>query len=331
MTPSATLFLAVTISMMIGVFLPKVGNVFAPYILVWLGGLLFLNLIQLNTSRLVATFDSVRQIAFLSLIKLVVLPLGLYVCTSVIYPTISLPVLLLSGISTGLGAPFVANFIGSRLPLIVGMIITTSLAVPFVLPLLVRVLFAAQFTIPIMHMILLLVAALFCPLSAGWVTKKFLPKIAGFVAQKSLDLSIIFIVLINTALFSEFSTLFFHSQFFIFGTILIAFVLFSIYGLVGYAAGLISTGITSTTKFSRRPIKPTETMSNAQLGRRAAIDGLITMAYVNNILVAVFAEQFFGIQTAALAALYNLPYYMGILILKKLHSQVANKHNLTEN
>jgi BASS family bile acid:Na+ symporter len=53
------------------------------------------------------------------------------------------------------------------------------------------------------------------------------------------------------------------------------------------------------------------------------------MAYINNILVAVFAEQFFGIQTAALAALYNIPYYMGIVILKKLHSKVADKHKLT--
>lgn len=328
MNPSATLFLAVTISMTIGVFLPDAGKVFAPYILVWLGGLLFLNLIQLNTSRLIATIVSVRQIAFLSFIKLVALPLALYTFTSIIYPTISLPVLLLSGISTGLGAPFVANFIGSRLPMIVGMIITTSLAVPFVLPLLVRVLFAAQFTIPIIHMIVLLAAALFCPLLAGWVTKKFLPKTAVFVAQKSLNLSIVFIVLINITLFSEFSALIFHSPFFIVGTILIAFVLFSIYGLVGYAAGFISTGTTSTTKFRRRP---TEAISNAQLERTAAIDGLIVMAYINNILVAVFAEQFFGIQTAALAALYNIPYYMGIVILKKLHSKVADKHKLTEN
>ena len=34
--------------------------------------------------------------------------------------------------------------------------------------------------------------------------------------------------------------------------------------------------------------------------------------------VAVFAEQFFGIETAILPALYNFPYYIGIIILKKL-------------
>ena len=128
------LFLAVTISMAIGVLLPQFSKIFAPYLLIWLGGLLFLNLIQLETSELNLTFDWAKDIVLLSLIKLVVLPLALYASTSVIYPPLALPVLLLSGISTGLGAPFVANFVGTRLTLIMGLIIVTSLAVPFVLP-----------------------------------------------------------------------------------------------------------------------------------------------------------------------------------------------------
>jgi BASS family bile acid:Na+ symporter len=40
------------------------------------------------------------------------------------------------------------------------------------------------------------------------------------------------------------------------------------------------------------------------------------MSYVNNVLVAVFAFQFFGPQVAALAALYNIPYYIGNVVIK---------------
>ena len=54
----------------------------------------------------------------------------------------------------------------------------------------------------------------------------------------------------------------------------------------------------------------------------AATEGLIAMAYVN--IVVVFAEQFFGIQSAVLPALYNIPYYIGIIILKKLYSVQAH-------
>src|SRR5919107_85853 len=94
------LLVLVLISMIGGILLPSIGIVFSPYLLVWLGILLFLNLIKLELTD------------------------------------------LLSGISTGLGAPFVVNFVGGevgrkRLYLVVGMILVTSLLVPFTLPSLV--------------------------------------------------------------------------------------------------------------------------------------------------------------------------------------------------
>lgn len=48
------------------------------------------------------------------------------------------------------------------------------------------------------------------------------------------------------------------------------------------------------------------------------IFSFISMSYINNILVAVFAEQFFGPKTAALAAFYNIPYYVGIFFIKMM-------------
>jgi bile acid:Na+ symporter, BASS family len=319
MNSSGMLLLAVTISMAIGVLFPQFSKIFAPYILVWLGGLLFLNLIQLNTPKLISAFVHAKQIALLSLTKLVVLPLALYAVTTIIYPPVALSVLLLSGISTGVGAPFVANFVGSELPLIVGLIIVTSLAVPFVLPPIVHILFGSHFSIPVLHMIVLLSVALFIPLLAGWLTKKFAPKIAEIVSEKSLYLSIFLIVLINMALFSKFSTFFFGSPAFVLQMVLIAFLLFGIYGTVGYGLTSFTTGITSRNKSE---VTSTSSRSNTKMewNRTAAIDGLIAMAYVNNILVAVFAEQFFGIQTAVLPALYNIPYYIGIIVIKKLYS-----------
>jgi BASS family bile acid:Na+ symporter len=319
MNSSGMLLLAVTISMAIGVLFPQFSKIFAPYILFWLGGLLFLNLIQLNTSKLISAFVHAEEIALLSLTKLVVLPLALYAATTVVYPPMALSVLLLSGISTGLGAPFVANFVGSELPLIVGLIIVTSLAVPFVLPPIVHILFGSHFSIPVIHMIVLLAVALFIPLLAGWFTKKFAPKIAEIVSEKSLYLSIILIVLINMGLFSKFSTFFFESPVFVVEMVLIAFLLFGIYGTVGYALTSFTTGVTSRTT-SEGTTTSSKSNTKMEWNRTAAIDGLIAMAYVNNILVAVFAEQFFGIQTAVLPALYNIPYYIGIIVIKKLYS-----------
>ena len=41
------------------------------------------------------------------------------------------------------------------------------------------------------------------------------------------------------------------------------------------------------------------------------------MSYVNNILVVVFASEFFGSEIAALAAFYNLSYYSLIIANEK--------------
>jgi hypothetical protein len=81
MNSSAVLFLAVTISMAIRVLLPQFSKIFAPCLLIWLGGVLVLNLIQLEASELVSAFARAKDIVLLSLIKLLVLPLALYAST----------------------------------------------------------------------------------------------------------------------------------------------------------------------------------------------------------------------------------------------------------
>ncbi|HXG07147.1 MAG TPA: arsenic resistance protein [Nitrososphaera sp.] len=281
-------------SMSAGVLLPAAGMLVEPYILVWLGALLFFNLIRLNIPDLVATFTRPRQLVVLSAVKLVVLPLGMYVLTYFLYQPFALSVLLLSGISTGLGAPFLVNLIGGRLPIVVGMIIATSLAVPFVLPALVYALVGSQLEIPVLHMVILLVAALFTPLAGGWFTKRHFPTASRFADENSFLLSLIFIVLINFGMFAKFSSYFYEEQLFLLQTIVTAFLCYAAYGIVGYV-----------------------TSAGDRHDRNA---GLISMSYINNVLVAVLAFQFFGPQVAVLAAIYNIPYYAGIVVIKKFMS-----------
>ncbi len=282
-------------SMAAGVLLPTAGLLVEPYILVWLGALLFFNLIRLTASDLLSTFTKPHRLALLSAVKLVALPLGMYAIVYFVYQPFALSVLLLSGISTGLGAPFVVNLIGGRLPLVVGMILATSLAVPFVLPSLVYVLVGSQLEIQVLDMIVLLAVALFTPLAAGWLTKKHFPVASRFADENSFSLSLIFIVLINFGMFAKFSSYFYEEQGFLLQTILTAFLCYIAYGIVGY--------------------------TTAAGDRHERNAGLISMSYINNVLVAVLAFQFFGPQVAALAAVYNIPYYAGIIAIKKFMSR----------
>ena len=286
------LIVAIVGSMAAGILLPAAGRLIEPYTLLWLGALLFLNLLRLNSSDLIEVFKTPRQLVVLSIIKLVVLPVGMYALAYVVYEPFALPILLLSGISTGLGAPFVVNVIGGQLPLVTGMIIITSIAVPFVLPSIVYTFAHTQFEIPLLYMIFLLSIALFTPLAAGWLTKKFFPVGSRFADKNSFPLSLLFIVLINWGMFAKFADFFYSEQTFLLQTITTAFLCYAAYCLVGYIG----------------------TVGNSRQEKRA---GLIAMSYVNNVLVAVFAFQFFGSHVAALAALYNIPYYIGIIVIKK--------------
>lgn len=286
------LIVAIVGSMSAGILLPAAGRLIEPYTLLWLGALLFLNLLRLNSSDLIEVFKTPRQLVVLSIIKLVVLPVGMYALAYVVYEPFALPILLLSGISTGLGAPFVVNVIGGQLPLVTGMIIITSIAVPFVLPSIVFTFAHTQFEIPLLYMIFLLSIALFTPLAAGWLTKKFFPVGSRFADKNSFPLSLLFIVLINWGMFAKFADFFYSEQTFLLQTITTAFLCYAAYCLVGYVG----------------------TVGNSRQEKRA---GLIAMSYVNNVLVAVFAFQFFGSHVAALAALYNIPYYIGIIVIKK--------------
>lgn len=281
---------AITGSILVGILLPQVGRVAEPYLLVWLGALLFLNLLRLAPKDLAGTFSRPGPLATLAAIKLVALPLAMYAAAYFLYPPFALPVLLLAGISTGLGAPFVVNIVGGRLPLIVGMITVTSLSVPFVLPSLVHVLVGSEFDLPLADMVVLLALALFIPLGAGWLTKKYAPSASAFADKNSFVLSLVFVVLINMGMFSTLSQYFFDDQLFVLQTLAGSSLAYGAFALAGYAG--------------------------APKGERSA--GLISMTYVNNTLVMVFAAQFFGPQVAALAAIYNLPYYAGILVLKRI-------------
>jgi bile acid:Na+ symporter, BASS family len=75
-----------------------------------------------------------------------------------------------------------------------------------------------------------------------------------------------------------------------------AFALYIIYGLIGYLSAFL-------------------------LGKKDKsfrIAAFVIMSYVNNILVVVFASEFFGSEIAALAAFYNLSYYSMIIPMKKI-------------
>ena len=305
---SMLVLLSATVSIVTGVLFPTTGMSLEPYLLVWLGGLLYVNLINLHPRHLVSTFRKPKALMVFTIGKLILLPCIVYVITSLVYPKLALSATLLSGISTGLGAPFAINFIGAGgIGTIAALVTISSLVVPVTLPFILYVFFedTGEFVIPIYDISFLLVIALFIPLSLGWSTRKYVPRVSKFVAGNSLFFSVIFIILINFSMFARFSQYFFIDQSLVLTSLISASLLFVLYLLVGYLLALSIKGQLIATR----------------------INGIIAMTYINNILVFVVAERFFDIETAALAALYNIPYYVGLLVLRMKYSRCRNQES----
>jgi bile acid:Na+ symporter, BASS family len=293
------LLIVIAFSMAIGILLPSFGIIFEPFLLVWLGFLLFLNLLKMDPQQLTFILKKPLLIIIFTIIKLIAIPILLYAITNIVYPSLALSVLLLSGISTGLGAPFVINVFekSNRLPFVVGTIILTSIAVPFILPSLVFLLVdVSKFEIPVENMIILLAEALFLPLFAGWFTKRKASKLAKKIEEKSFLLSMILISFINFGIFAKYSHYFFSQYSFVITMTVAAFTLYFVYGLIGYVSAFLL----------------------GKKDRSFRIAAFVIMSYVNNILVVVFASEFFGSEIAALAAFYNLSYYSLIIPMKKI-------------
>ena len=293
--------LVVLFSTALGLLFPNIGIMVEPYLLLWLGLLLLFNLINMNLSELYTVFSHPKNLIVLTVAKLVLIPVGLYAILNLISLTIvpisanlMLSVFLLSGISTGLGSPFVVNFVGGRLPIVVGLIIATSLSVPFLLPVLIFLFFSSNFAIPIFDMIVLLLIALMLPLTASQLLKKISPKLTDLINKQSLNFSLVFIFLINLGVFAKYSYFFFSNPLVTIENFILVFVLFGYYGLTGYGISRLMG-----------------------LSKDDRISTMISMIYINNILIVVFAQQFFGTEIATLAAFFNIPYYVGILLLKK--------------
>ena len=305
---SMLVLLSAMVSIVTGVLFPTTGMSLEPYLLVWLGGLLYVNLINLHPRHLVSTFRKPKALMVFTIGKLILLPCIVYIITSLVYPKLTLSATLLSGISIGLGAPFAINFIGAGgIGTIAALVTISSLVVPVTLPFILYVFFedTGEFAIPIYDISFLLVIALFIPLSLGWSTKKYVPRVSKFVAGNSLFLSVIFIILINFSMFARFSQYFFIDQSLVLTSLIAASLLFVLYLLVGYLLALSIKGQLIATR----------------------INGIIAMTYINNILVFVVAERFFDIETAALAALYNIPYYVGLLVLRMKYSRCRNQES----
>jgi BASS family bile acid:Na+ symporter len=273
----------------VGIGLPEFGKILAPYPLYFLMFQLFFSFLRINFLQV---FQEIKKKAFilfvLCLFKLCIIPVGLFFLTQALWPEYAVPVLLLSGISTGVVAPFISGLLEASTLLVLMMVVVSSLLAPFSLPALVSLLIGRTTEISFLVMVRILAMVIFLPALAVILLRYLYPAFLEKLEKVQFPASLMTIACINLGVFAKYSSFFIGTPVKVAETILVSFVLSAIYHLVGFS---VTWG----------------------MKREDRLAGAISFAYMNNVLIIVFSSQFFGPLAPALAALYMLPFFTMII------------------
>lgn len=283
------LLLVIFSSMGVGIAFPEQTRMLQPYPLYLMMFQLFFSFIKIEFAEVFRSIGKNASFLFiLSLTKLLVVPTLLFFLTEAIWPKYALPVLLLSGISTGVVAPFVADLLDASMIPVLMMVVVSSLLVPFSLPALVSLLAGRTMEISFLSMVKILAMVIFTPAVCVIVMRRLMPSFLEKLERVQFPISMVLFALINIGVFSKYSSFFRENPIELAGTLFVAFSLSAVYHVVGF---LVAWG--------RK--------------KEERLAGAVSFSYLNAILLIAFASQFFGPLSSVLAAAYMLPFFVMIV------------------
>ena len=171
------------------------------------------------------------------------------------------------------------------------MVVISSLIVPFSLPFLVKVLTSRDVAIPLGKMVQMLSLVIFVPAIASEALRRLSPSILNKLVARRYPVSLVIFATVNLAVFSKYADFFRQNPATILEASCISIILGAVYVIIG-----ILTQAKSTLKNQ--------------------LAAAIIFANINNVLVIVFATEFFGHLEPTLAATYMIPFFALIFPLR---------------
>ena len=278
--------------MLAGSLLPDYTAIFQPFPVYSMMVILFFSFLPMPLMTMLRTVrSSILGIGYYVFLKLLVLPAAVYFAFRLILPDYALAALLMSGVSSGAGGPFFAGLFSANLPVVFGMVVISSVLVPFTLPAMVQILAGQNLEISFLAMSRLLCMVMFLPMVLAEVLRYLLPSVTVKLARVQYPVCLFFFVAANLGVFSKYSA-FLHEEP---STLVVASIVAVVLGVVSFLAGLLVC--------FRKPLDE-------------SLAVIICFVVVNNVLVVVFSAEFFSHLEPIVAALYMVPFFGVVLPLR---------------
>jgi BASS family bile acid:Na+ symporter len=232
-----------------------------------------------------------RQILSFTVMKLVILPVVLFYIFYYIAPAYALSALLLTGISTGVVAPFISNMVRGNSSLVLVVVVITSALAPFTLPLLIKIIAARQVEISFFSMLRMLALVIFIPIIAVEALRRLTPRLIAPLIKMQFPVSLLLFAVINLGVFYRYAPFFKKEPSIIILASAVAAGLGTIYCVIGIFF------------FWRGALEN-------------QLAGAVMLGNLNNVLVIVFSSEFFGPIEPMVAAMYMIPFFVIVIPLR---------------
>jgi bile acid:Na+ symporter, BASS family len=288
-------------SMAAAIIYPEFGSLFQALPIYCLMANFFLSCLSIE---LAAVWNALkgqkRQILTFTMMKLAILPVILFYIFDYFAPAYALSALLLTGVSTGVVAPFISNLVKGNSSLVLVVVVLTSALAPFTLPALIQIVSVSQVDISFFGMIRMLALVIFVPILTVEALRRLAPGLIAPLMKNQFPLSLVLFAIINLGVFYRYAPFFKKEPHIILMATVVAIVLSAIYYIIGIF-------------FFRK-----SSVENQ-------IAGTVMLGNMNYVLVIVFSSQFFGPVEPLVAAMYVVPFF-GLVIPLRYHYNGKTKN-----
>lgn len=296
------LLLVIFSSLIAGILMPGPASIFQDCPVYLMMFLLFLSFLSIKIEAVWGTVrNNLKTVIWLSFLKLILLPLCVYFLFRLFFPSYAAAALLLTGISTGVVAPFISTLVKANVNLVLVMVVISSPLVPFTLPALVKILLGQSIEISLLSMMRILCMVVFVPIFAVEILRRAAPRILDSIMKRRYPISLVIFAVINLGVFSKYSEFFYQNPLTILEAAFVAILLGGIYLVVGISA------------LWQGPIEN-------------QISSAISLGNMNNVLVLVFASEFFTPLEPTVAAMYMIPFF-GLIFPLRVYQRLRTKYS----
>ncbi len=227
------------IALLLGLYIPGLGNMLYPYNKVWIFCLILLSALKISTKDIINLGREKLFIVIVALIRLILVPVVVFVISNAFVPEYQIPLTLLALAPVGSTSALFTEMLGGKPSLTLALVTITGILTPFWIPSFFHIFMQQDIHLPVGSMIIDLAMVLILPVVLSEFLQVFFKPVVKKTEKYHRYLSMVLLLFILTGvLTSQIDKLILINPLVLLWTSLLMLILFLGLGLFGWGAAI---------------------------------------------------------------------------------------------